>query len=247
MTPKSELLMVDKLSVSFGGLQALKDVHLNIQEGQIVGLIGPNGAGKSTCLNTISGFVKATSGKADLLGQNLIGLKPFQTARLGISRTFQHTSLFADVSVRENFRRSLYSQHGQRIRDVDGHIKELCEKVHMTGMQDMIAGNLPYGAQRRLAIGLALACNPKLILLDEPAAGMNPSESKELVRIMMNLREEGFAILLVEHDMKVIMNVCDKITVLHHGEVLAQGTPTEIQENPAVLEAYLGTRRETHA
>ncbi|MBI0579217.1 ABC transporter ATP-binding protein [Neobacillus cucumis] len=254
------LLSVSNLSKRFGGLTANSDISFNVAEQSIVGIIGPNGAGKTTCFNLLSGFLPPTDGEVIFSGTNITKLNAHQTASLGMVRTFQHTSVFSELSVLDNI---LTGQHLEvkgllklafmnRKKYVEKQDKmkekaiEILNLMELEDKKDMIAKSLPYGEQRKLEIAIALAANPKLLLLDEPAAGMNETESAKLVQIIRKLKDKGLSILIVEHDMKVVMNLCDYIVVLDQGTKIAEGTPKEISTNPKVIEVYLGTPDEDH-
>ncbi|MBQ3653311.1 MAG: ABC transporter ATP-binding protein [Synergistaceae bacterium] len=251
------VLEVKDVVLKFGGLTAIDSLTFNIEHGQIMGLIGPNGAGKTSAFNVISGFYKPTSGSITFLGKSIGGLSPYEVCKAGMSRTFQNIRLFGHETVLQNV------MTGSRVRqkyswwmsllpfvftDVlreDSEVKaqalELLGQLGLADFAEEQASSLPYGAQRRLEIARALATRPKFLLLDEPAAGMNPQESEELLKFIRRLRDEfDLTILLIEHDMKVVMNVCDYIHVLDQGVHIAQGTPDEIKANPRVIEAYLG-------
>lgn len=248
------------LGITFGGLKAVDDFNLTIGKTEIAGLIGPNGAGKTTVFNLLTKVYEPTSGAVLINGRDLHGMNIVQASRLGIARTFQNIRLFDKMTVEENVRIGLHNQirydmvtgilrlprywkqeKAQHVRSM-----ELLGLFHMQDLADEEAGSLPYGAQRRLEIIRALATDPKLLLLDEPAAGMNPRETEELMETIARIRDQfGIAILLIEHDMSLVMGVCEGICVLNFGRIIAKGTADEIQANPAVIEAYLGKRKES--
>lgn len=254
-TSQDEILLTDNITMQFGGIKAVSNLSLNIAPKQIVGLIGPNGAGKTTAFNMITGVYKPTTGKITFNGNDITGLKPNQITDLGIARTFQNIRLFSSMSVLENV---LLSKHvrlkanpleailglPRYTRSRKRHIEEcmeLLEQVQLADLAQEKATSLPYGKQRRLEIARALATQPQMILLDEPAAGMNPQESLDLMEFIAKIRAEfGLTVLMIEHHMEVVMGICEHIVVLDHGETIAQGTPTEIQNNQQVIEAYLG-------
>ncbi|MCR4589081.1 MAG: ABC transporter ATP-binding protein [Lachnospiraceae bacterium] len=249
------LLQVDNLSISFGGLRAVDDFNLTIEKGELYGLIGPNGAGKTTVFNLLTGVYQPNEGIITLDGQNITGKNTIEINQAGIARTFQNIRLFKDLSVIDNVKVGLHNQYNYGLLDTlirtpkyRSIEKEITEKaislLEVFGLQeekDFLASNLPYGKQRKLEIARALATNPKLLLLDEPAAGMNPNETGELMDTIAFVRKNfDMTILLIEHDMKLVSGICEKLTVLNFGRVLCQGETSEVLNNPEVITAYLG-------
>ena len=247
------------LGIEFGGLKAVDDFNLTIGKTEIAGLIGPNGAGKTTVFNLLTKVYEPTSGAVLVNGQDLHGMSIVQASRLGIARTFQNIRLFDKMTVEENVRIGLHNQikydmftgilrlprYWKQEKHQHQRAMELLDIFGMQDLADETAGSLPYGAQRRLEIVRALATDPKLLLLDEPAAGMNPHETEELMENIAKIRDQfQIAILLIEHDMSLVMGVCEGICVLNFGKIIAKGTADEIQANPAVIEAYLGKKKE---
>ena len=259
---KRELLLRAKdISIVFGGLKAVSDFSLDLYEGELIGLIGPNGAGKTTVFNMLSGVYKPTSGTITFVDKKgnlqVINKKsPAQLNRIGIARTFQNIRLFGGMTVRDNIKIALHQTRGVNPLDVEFRTKKfrndeemmdakalhLLSLFHMENKIDEFAKNLPYGEQRKLEICRALASGPKLLLLDEPAAGMNGQETHELMEMIAFIRKEfNLTVLLIEHDMKLVMGICERLMVLNYGSVIAAGTPSEIQSNPTVIKAYLGS------
>ena len=248
------LLEIHNVTKFFGGLAALTKLNISISPQEILGLIGPNGAGKTTLFNCITGIYPPSDGRIIFDGEDITGLEPHEIAKRGAARTFQLTKIFSEVSLLDNI---MISRHCRTKTGVGGALlntsfarrekNETREKslyflelLGLITLRDELAKNLPYGSQRRLAIAISLATEPKLLLLDEPAAGMNPEESDEIIELIDRIRGLGITIFLVEHDMRVIMGISDRIVVLNFGEIIAKGSPQEIQENEDVIEAYLG-------
>jgi len=252
------ILQGKNLTRAFGGLMALKEVSLEVQPHEILGIIGPNGAGKTTCFNVITGFYPATSGTVFFDGQEVSFLPMERRALLGMVRTFQHTSLFPKLTVYENVLAAKYKMNATNLlqhifrsssfkkteRELARKALEVLDFLGLREQQHFLARNLPYGSQRKLEIAIALAADPKLLLLDEPAAGMDPVESQELMRLIKEIQNRGITILLVEHNMKLVMGICDRLLVLNYGSKIAEGKPREIAQNPDVINVYLGKRQD---
>jgi len=248
------LLELSGVTKHFGGIVAVKDIEFEVSEGSIVALIGPNGAGKTTLFNLITGALLSENGSILLKGQDMLGLKPYQIASAGITRTFQNLQLFSSMTVLENvmagaylrskkgFIRSFFSlpskcREEKKIRE---EALTLLDEIGLVETAELPASALPFGKQRLLEIARALASNPSLVLLDEPAAGLNPAETEVLTGYLKRLKTKGTAMILIEHDMQTVMEAADRIVVLNFGQQIAEGTPAEIQANPAVIKAYLG-------
>jgi ABC-type branched-subunit amino acid transport system ATPase component len=250
------LLQIEALTVRFGGLAAVDDVSFGVREGTVHGLIGPNGAGKTTMFNLISGLLRPTGGSIVLAGERVDALASWQRARRGLSRTFQNIRIFQDMSVLESVMTGMHTRLDQTLpatllrlgrfraaeRKAIARAWELLDFVGLAEAATRRSGDLPYGDQRRLEIARALASDPSLLLLDEPAAGMNPSETRTLEELLGKLKARGLTILLVEHDMHFVMRLCDEITVLNFGRKIVSGSPREVRDDPRVVEAYLGAK-----
>ncbi|NLC83752.1 MAG: ABC transporter ATP-binding protein [Ruminococcaceae bacterium] len=248
------MLKLDNITIKFGGLVAVNQLSFEIEQGEIFGLIGPNGAGKTTTFNMISGTFEPTEGQIELEGKRIDGMPMFKINRLGIARTYQNINLFRTMTVLENVLVGLHphletglpaaifktpKQRREEQQSIE-KAKRILDLVHIKDKDDWYASSLSYGEQRRLEIGRALASDPKLLLLDEPAAGMNPIEKEELAELVRKIRDTGVTVLLVEHDMKFVMGICEEITVLEYGKIIAHGDPETVSNDPRVIAAYLG-------
>lgn len=249
------LLKATKLAKVFGGLRAVSNFGVEINPGELVGLIGPNGAGKTTAFNMLTGVYEPTEGQIEFDGKSIVGLKPYQVTQQGVARTFQNIRLFSELTVLDNVKIAYHfhvkygllesilrvGRYHKEEAEIEEKALRFLEIFKLSHKKDEIARNLPYGEQRRLEIARALAAQPRLLLLDEPAAGMNPQETQDLMEMIRWIRREfGLTILLIEHDMSLVMGVCERIYVLEYGSIIAHGTPEEIKNNPRVIEAYLG-------
>lgn len=249
------LLEVKHLGISFGGLRAVDDLNMDIEQGSLVGLIGPNGAGKTTAFNLLTGVYAPSEGTIVLDGESLVGKSPTEICKSGIARTFQNIRLFSKMTVLDNVKVALHNhieyglaesffhlgKYSKKEKEMDERALEILKVFDLDGQADVLASNLPYGKQRKLEIARALATEPKLLLLDEPAAGMNPNETQELMDTIQLIRDKfQITILLIEHDMKLVSGICEKLTVLNFGQVLASGNTSDVLNNPQVIKAYLG-------
>ncbi|MEZ5095169.1 MAG: ABC transporter ATP-binding protein [Nocardioides sp.] len=252
------VLELEHVTLNFGGLTALDDVSFAIKKGEILGLIGPNGAGKTTCFNVMTGVYRPTSGEVRFLGRSLLRKKRYQITHLGIARTFQNIRLFKSMTALENVLVGADAHHKSgvisalfrlprhRREEAEGHQRAM-ELLTFMGLQnkaDELAANLSYGDQRRLEIARAMATNPKLLCLDEPAAGFNPQEKATLMELIRRVRDQGYTVLLIEHDLRLVMGVTDRIVVLEFGKKIAEGAPADIRDNPEFIAAYLGVEED---
>ena len=249
-------LAVDNLSIRFGGLLAVEAMTFEVREGEVLSLIGPNGAGKTSAFNAITGYVEPAGGSITYRGASLIGLKPNQIAERGVVRTFQKTSVFTGQTVFDNELIGLHLRSRQKPlaillglpsvareeKQLADEAREILRFIGLAPRADLVASSLPYGELRLLEVAVALAARPKLLLLDEPVSGMNPAETTSFMQMLSRIRALGITVLLVEHDMKMVMGVSDRVVCLNHGRIIASGSPAEIQRNPDVIRAYLGER-----
>ena len=247
------LLEVDNLTRRFGGLSAVSDLSFAVEEGEIRGLIGPNGAGKTTTFNVITGFYRPTGGRILYRGEDISRLSTNQIAKRGLVRTFQHTTLFQEFTAFKNVLvgchlharvsplGAIFGAGHAAEREIEDRAREILAFMGLAERRDELAAELPHGLQRALGVAVALAADPKVLLLDEPFTGMNPEETRRMMELVRRVRERGVTLLLVEHDMQAVMGLCDRITVLNFGRLLTEGTPEEVRNNPDVIEAYLGT------
>jgi branched-chain amino acid transport system ATP-binding protein len=235
----THLLEAIDVTVRFGGLVAVNGVNFHVERGEIVGLIGPNGAGKTTFFNVISGFRSPDSGAVTFEGTNILGLRPHKISRMGMSRTFQIVKPFAEMTVLDNVMIGAFSGH-RATKDARMAAMRALEMVKFASWAERRAGDLPVAGRKRLEVAKVMACDPKLILLDEVMAGLTPSEHNEMIEAVRNIQASGVTVVIIEHVMPVIMNLCDRVYVLHHGELICEGTPAKVTRDPEVVRAYLG-------
>ncbi len=254
MNETTSILEITDLSKHFGGVTAVSNIDISVQEGQIASLIGPNGAGKTTLFNCVTGLEPPSEGRVNFQNQNIVGMRPDQIAEIGMARTFQNIRLFSELTVLDNVKIGRHCRSKSRLwSSITRNQKQRQEESHITshafqqlsfvgleGFRDQLAGNLSYGDQRRVEIARALAMGPELLLLDEPAAGMNPQETQQLIELIHAIREQGITILLIEHDMKMVMQISDWVTVIAQGEKISAGEPESVQNDERVIKAYLG-------
>ena len=248
------LLEVEGLSKNFGGLKAVSGLGFRVEEGEILGIIGPNGAGKTTAVNLVSGAIRPSAGRVAFRGEQVTGLPPHRLVRKGLARTFQATTIFAERSVAENCRRGAYLHRYPGFvatfldtgaakamrRESERRVAEVLDWLGLARVADAVAASLPYGAQKTLGMAIALAAWPSLVVLDEPAAGLSAEEADQVRDTILKVRDRGIAVVVIDHNMRFMGSLCDRIVVMHHGQELAQGTPHQVLTNPAVIEAYLG-------
>jgi branched-chain amino acid transport system ATP-binding protein len=239
-----KIFEVRNLTKNFGGLQAVSDVFFNVNEGEILGIIGPNGSGKTTVFNLITNFIRPDCGEVNWKGEDITGLRPDTIAQRGIVRTFQITRVFPKLTLFENLAIGHHLRYARRDKNISQIVSESIESLlaffHLEGRGEALANSLAYGERKKLSMALALSCDPELLLEDEPAAGLNQVETEEIVNVIRNIQSKGMTQILVDHDMKFIMGLCDRIICLNFGRKIAEGTPQEIQQNEEVIQVYLG-------
>ncbi len=240
------VLKAHRVSKNFSGVRALEGVDVEVHEGEVLGLVGPNGSGKTTLFNCITGFTRATSGRVVWRGQDITGRAPDQIARLGVVRTFQQKMVFPNATVRENIEMAWQGRRGDGRERVFQGCDDLLHFLGLAPMDAQHANDIPFGSARKLGLGIALAASPQLLLLDEPAAGLNPDESQELGQLISKITDLGITVWIIEHDMRLVMSVSDRIIVLHAGRKIAEGKPAEIANDPSVISVYLGEKYARH-